>query len=522
MTTLLATAAALGWLWAPGLAVGWAVGMRGLSLLALSPALTFAAVGGGSLVAPWLGLDWNWLTALGATGAGAGLAWLVGRIAPIRAPRLLAQWPRRDWLLVGAAGTAAAGFIFAANLVAMGGAEGIAQSWDMVFHGNLVRFIGQTANGSPFHAGLLASPAAASAYYPSGLHALVALLPASTQVWPALNIVVLAADSAVWTLGLIYLARVLFPGRALFAAAAAGLAVLYQGQPSSMVGLVANAVGVSLLPGLLGWSVQLARVVGVATKGRVARSLILAVAVVGAGFVHPNVMFSYAAVASPIALYIIWTAARRGWRAGYRWGTALGLVGLVGLTAVAVAALYGADEVQALVSFGGWSTSSNPAVAVALALTDSTTLFQIGPNLLVAAGLAAGAARALRRRRRRWLIGSYCAVLVLYVGAVSKIKLLAPITGLWYSDRTRLGPVMTVAGVALILWGLAWAGRAWVAGGGRAVRRWIAAVGAIGLVSALALTAARPFRLHQAYYDLAGDTAAGERRFFDADERALL
>ncbi|MDR1635369.1 MAG: hypothetical protein LBS27_10730 [Bifidobacteriaceae bacterium] len=520
MITVLAALAAAAWLILPGVAIGLAVGMRGLSLAALAPALTLAGLGGGSLVASWLGLAWGPLTALAATALGALVAWAVSRIAPIRAPRLLGKWSRREWLTVGGAGAVATGFIFATNLAAMGGADALPQSWDMVFHGNLVRFIRETGDASPFHAGLLNSPGATTAYYPSGVHAVAALLPESTQVWPALNMVVLVAASAVWVVGLIYLARVLFPASPVFAVVAAGLAVLYQGQPTSMVGLIANAVGVALLPGLVGWSVQLARVVGVDTAGRVARSLILLVAVVGAGLAHPNVMFSYAVVASPIALYIVVTVARRGWRAGYRFWTVAALAGLASLLGAGVWALYGTEEVQAVVSFGGWTTSANPVIALGLAVTDATTLFQVGPNLLVVAGLATGAAVALKRHRRRWLILAFTAVLVLYIGAVSKIKLLEPITALWYSDRTRLGPVLTVAGIPLILWGLQWVQQRWRDGRSRPV---IAVVACLGLVSALTLTTVRPFRLHAAYYRLAETSALEEAdRFFSSAELDMI
>jgi hypothetical protein len=456
LTTVLAVLAATAWLFLPGAAVGLAAGMRGLSLAALAPALTLAALGGGSVLAPLAGLDWGWGAATASAALGVVVARLVAWAAPIRAPRVLARWTRRSWLGVGAAGAAAAAFTFGTTLAAMGGAGGLPQSWDLVYHGNLTRFILDTANASPFHAGVLNSPGAASAYYPSGVHAVAALAPASTQVWPALNMVWLVAGSAVWILGLVYLARVLFPHRPAFAAAAAALGVLYQGQPTSMVGLVANGVGVALLPALLGWSVQLARVVTVATGGRVIRSLILLVAVVGGAFAHPGVMFSYAVVASPIALYIVVTVTRRGWRAGYRAWTVLGLAALAAVLALGVAGLYSVPEVRAVVGFGGWSGSSNVFAALALGLTDATTLFQVGPNLLVLAGLGAGAWVALRRRSRRWLILSFGAVLVLYVGAVAKIKLLEPITGLFYSDRTRLGPLLAVAGIPLILWGLDW------------------------------------------------------------------
>ncbi|MDR2348745.1 MAG: hypothetical protein LBD90_09100 [Bifidobacteriaceae bacterium] len=523
MITLLAAASAAFWLFAPGLVVGRAVGMRGLSLAALAPALSLAALGAGSALAPLAGLDWGYLTALASTGLGALIAFGVGRVAPIRAPRVLPRWPRRTWLALLGAGSLAAGLVFGLTLAGMGGAGGIAQSGDLVFHGNLVRFILETGDASPWQAGTLNAPGAAAAYYPSATHAIAALAPAPAQVWPALNMVWLVAGSAVWLLGLVYLARVLFPSRPRFAIAAAALGLLYQGQPSSLVFLLANAVGVALLPALLGWSVQLARVVHLATAGRVARSLVLLVALAGGAFAHPAAVFSYAAVASPIALYILVTAARRAWSRGYRVATVVALALLAGLLAAAVVALYAVPEVRSVVAFGGWIGSSNVFVATALALVDATTLFQVGPNLLVLAGLAAGAGWALARRRRRWLILSFGLVLVLYVGAVAKIKLLEPLTGLFYSDRTRLGPLLAVAGIPLILWGLDWVQGVWrAAPRRRRARRWIASVTAIGLVSALALTAARPFRMHAVYFDLRPGAIPAERRFFDADELAMI
>jgi hypothetical protein len=524
LTAWLAAASAAFWLFAPGLAVGRAVGMRGLSWVALAPALSLAALGGGTILAPLAGLDWNWLTALAATGLGWAVAFGVGRAAPLRAPRLLPRWPARAWAQVlGAAGAAAAAML-ALALAGMGGAGGIAQRGDLVFHGNLVRFVLEGGNASPWQAGTLNSPGAASAYYPSAVHAVAALAPGQAQVWPALNLVWLLAGSVVWVVGLVYLARVLFPSRPRFAQAAAALGLLYQAQPLSMFFLVANSVGVALLPALVGWSVQLARVVAVAAPGRVARSLILLVGLAGAALAHPAALFSYAAAASPIALYILATVARRAWARGRRAATAAALAGLAALLAGAAAALYAVPEVRSVVGLGGWNSSSNVFAAVALALTDSTTLFQAGPNLLALAGLAAGAVWAVRRRRRRWLIVSFGAVLVLYAGAVAKLKALEPLTGLFYSDRTRLGPLLALAGIPLVLWGLDWAQGVWRRRPrGAAARRWIALAAAVGLASALAVTAARPWRMHAVYFAL--DPAAqaeADSWFFDRDELAMI
>jgi hypothetical protein len=228
-------------------------------------------------------------------------------------------------------------------------------------------------------------------------------------------------------------------------------------------------------------------------------------------------------VASPIAAYIVVTVVRRAWQAGHKALTISGLAVLMVLVGAAAVALYAVPEVKGVMAFGGWSGSSNPLIALVLAVTDSTSLFQIGPNLLVTAGLAAGIYAALARHSRRWLIMSFTAVTILYVGAVAKIKLLEPLTGLFYSYRTRLGPLLAVAGVPLMLWGLDWVISVWRRPGvARAARRWIAVVGVIGLASAVALAVARPFRLHLVYYDPSASGAIGLRRFFDDEEFAMM
>ncbi|MDR0626107.1 MAG: hypothetical protein LBG11_02410, partial [Bifidobacteriaceae bacterium] len=55
----LALVLAVIWLWGPGLAVGFATGLRGLALGALAPALSCAALGCGALVASAVGWPWG-------------------------------------------------------------------------------------------------------------------------------------------------------------------------------------------------------------------------------------------------------------------------------------------------------------------------------------------------------------------------------------------------------------------------------------------------------------------------------
>ncbi|MDR0945396.1 MAG: hypothetical protein LBM66_04455, partial [Bifidobacteriaceae bacterium] len=457
--TLTAIAMAVVWLFGPGLAVGVVAGLRGFAAAALAPALSLAVLGAGGLLAPLAHLRWGVGTALIACVLAVAIAFVITRFLPIRAARVLPQWKPRWRLGVMLATAAAAVLGFTLAFLGTGGARAMPQYHDSVFHANLVRYIIQTGDASPLHAGRLDHPGTDISYYPSAVHGLVALLPPSTQVWPALNMVWLVAGTAVWTLGLVYLARIVFPRRPGLTAAAAALAVLFESNPTSLVWLVPNAVGLSVLPALLGWSVQLARVVRLKAVGRVTRTLILAAGVIGAGFAHPNCVFSYLVLASPVALFIAATFATRAWRRGLRALTVGALAVVVAVIAAAVIAVFAVPRVRDLVEAPGWEVPHSVALALAGGLFDATGVFAWGPNLLAFATIVTGVIVVLRDRRQRWLVVSFGLSLALYLAAATQWGPLSWLTGLWYSDRTRLGPVLTVAAVPLALVGVDWACR---------------------------------------------------------------
>ncbi|MDR1428552.1 MAG: hypothetical protein LBJ08_12500 [Bifidobacteriaceae bacterium] len=521
--TALVAALSLAWLIGPGLAVGRAAGLRGLGLVALAPALTFAALGLGGLVAPAVGLRWSVGTALAATALAAGIGFAFGRVFRLDAPRALPRWTARQWGEVGVAVGLAIGGGYGAALAGMGSVGAILQRHDSVFHGNLVRFVLDTGNASPLHAGLLNHPGAEASYYPTALHALVALLPVGGSVWPAFNLTVLAGTTVPWTVGLVYLSRVLFPSRPGFAVVAAVAAVVYQSAPAGLIGLVPNAVALALLPGILAWSVQLARVVSVRSPGRIHRVGMLAVVLGGASLVHPSALISYLVVALPVAGYIALTLAARGWRSGHR--VLVGGVAGIAVSAIAVSAwaVLGLREVQAVVNYAGWERSYHPLVGMAGGLTDMTSPFQFAPNLVALFGVAAGIAVTLRARRHRWLVASFALAVVLYVAAASNLAAFRAVTALWYADRARLGVLITVISIPLATIGLDWARQVVVADRGRRsrwIRAGVAAVGAVALVGAIVVAAMRPARLAAQGYVLRSDPQWP--RFFDADELALI
>ncbi|MDR1798519.1 MAG: hypothetical protein LBR19_01330 [Bifidobacteriaceae bacterium] len=525
----LLVAAAL--LWVPGLAVGYAAKVRGLAWVALAPALSLATLGLGALLAPLVGLTWSWWAVLAATALACVIAALVGYFFPlVAAPRQLPRWNRRQWAWVAGFGAAATGVAAGSVLAGMGWHLGTMwQRRDMVLHGNLVELIRQTGDASPFHMDLAHFPAVGRSYYPAAVHALAALVPGGAGSFASLNAVTLVAETAVWTVGLVHLSRVIFPARASFAALAAGLAVVFQATPSALQDMVPYGVGVALLPGLLGWSVQVARLVKQRVGGVVGRAIVLAVALVGVGLTHPIALFSYAALAAPVALYIVATLTVRGWRRGWRVATLACDATLVGLAAVAAIGVLAVPEVRSVLTFTPWEKSVNGLVALGGGLADATSLFQMAPNLLTAAALVVGVVVLLRRRSHRWLAGSLVILDLLYAAAAAGFTPLEPVTGLWYGDRARLGLLVTIVGVPLACLGLDWARQVLGIGvrapdgtprRGRPVRVAVAVVTALAVAQAGTLMALRPHQFKTKGFEVA--STPDKPRFYGPEELAMI
>jgi hypothetical protein len=519
MTALAALAGAFLLLYAPGLAICASVRLRGLAPWALAPALSLAACGAGTVVARPLGLPWGWPVALASTALACVIAWPVGRLFPIAAPRALPRWSGRQWAGVGAAAAAATAWSLGALLLGQGGVGRPMQRRDRLFHGDLVRWIVETGDASPLDGGLLDHPGGGATYYPSAVHALAALLAPGTGVAAALNAMFDIGTTVVWVVGCVYLARVLFPRRPALAVAAAGLAGLFQSTPSALTDLVPSAVGVAVLPALVGWSVQLARVVTIRTPGKVTRAAVLAVGVAGASLAHPQTLFSYLVVALPIAAYVVRMAVTRAWRAGRRVAAVVVCVAVAGGVAVAGVAVLALPSVRLVAAFEGWEAAQPLPLALASGLFDWTTSFDPGPGVALGLAALAGAVIVLRRRRRRWLLVSYALALVLYVNAAAG---LGPLTGLWYGDRQRLGVLVTVASIPLAAIGITSAWRIVRRGGRwrRAGRVAVAAVLVAGTVSTGFLAGLRPARVAEFGFALA--STPQRPRFFDAAEWAMI
>ena len=188
----------------PGALVARAGGLRWPLAVAVSPVLTYGVVG--LVIVPFgaIGIPWVGLTALAALAAVAGLAFGLRLLLDRRPgesgnhPAVgdrpdLPEWAAAAGVLLGA------GAIGYAAWRGMPDWQSIPSTWDSVWHANAIRWILDTGQASPTHAGELRNvETQAPLYYPSTFHALAAVLAQLTGSAPAAAYTLSALAAAVW------------------------------------------------------------------------------------------------------------------------------------------------------------------------------------------------------------------------------------------------------------------------------------------------------------------------------------
>lgn len=468
-----------GWL----LARSW--GLRGVTALGAAPALLLAAVGPATVLAHLVGERWDrsvlvtgpaawcWavLVLLGlavarpwrSRGRGVRDEAALGMAArtDLDAPRLSPRARRR---LTGA--VLLAGLLTAVPVIlGTDGPESPAQASDAVFHLSATAFVRAEGDASPL-GGLASLYDGHAVYYPTGWHALTALLPGS--VVAGANVMVLVLASLVWPLGVAALLReatarslpdddgaVLAVGTALSGSVIGVLLLLTSTWP--------YALSLAVLPGALALVV---RAVGPGRAGAAARTAALGVgtlACLGVLVAHGAAVFNLLVLAGPVVVAAGAAPLRRAWGRG---GTAR--------ASIAVAAV----AVLILVAAGAWVMRSpllsvlryprggaNMAETIWAVLSDHPLLATFTPwipgNLLVAALAVLGALAARRAPGlRRWAVatGIALALLLLASGPAWPLRGLA---GPWYTQRARIMPLLSIGMLVLATFGTAEARRRW-------------------------------------------------------------
>ncbi|WP_410637289.1 DUF6541 family protein [Amycolatopsis sp. lyj-346] len=435
--------------WLPGAVFGVAIGLRGWTLGAAAPVLTFGIV---ALAVPLLGgtgIRWTALSVtlwtLAVSAAGFGVTWAVSRFTRRRRPDAEAAPPERPrWSWRAHALTAlgvAAGMAVGALTVLRGiPAPGtVNQDWDAAFHANLVRWIAERGDARPSTIGTIANlPDETHYFYPDTYHALLALLfgKGGLTVMPLLNFASIAVTFAV-PLGVAAMCRA-WRMPPVTAAAAAAASACFTSFPYDLFwhGPVwPYAAGVALVPATLA-VVRLLLEPGGATG-----PLAVGVGVAGLAALHTSVVFVLAVYGVLILAAVLFKFEPIDWRRAWPSLAAAALLAAgLGLPQV-LPSLYNAGGVTSAV----WANAATMTGAVGQTVTFSP--MASFPQWWIGLPAIVGVFLLVRHRRMLWLVAAYVVLGGLYAATVSmENSLVHLLSGPFYNDNYRLAALLPMIG----------------------------------------------------------------------------
>ena len=484
LTTLLA-------LFLPGLAVGWSLGLRPSTVLAVAPALTFGLVTAAGSVASAVEFPWTPLTFAVGTLAAAGLVLLVRAAWRRRRPEsgrpLLPRLQRPGLGDLAIGGGVVLGWLVSAFVLVRGygGFDRPNQDWDYVFHSNALRLIADRQDVAPAALRAINDWEVQSSFYPNAFHALGALVRDLTgaPVFAVLNALTLTI-AGVAGLGLAALLRSLRAPVVVSASTPVLLAGfgMFPYDVLSRGPLLPYSMGVALIPAFFVVLLEALRRRSLA--GAVGTGL-AAAALLG---VQTSAALSAALIAVPLLVQRWAPKGRQVWR------DLRGLAG-VGVVAVAVGWAY---ALGALSMSAGGPRVNWPAVETVGQATGDLLLLNhaaAAPQYWLAGLLALGLL-SLRSTGYMawWLAGGGFSVALFVLAASSDSQRVEDVTSPWWNDRYRFAAVAVLAFAPLAAHGLFVLARA-VAGflarhgwASQWQRQRLAAIATLGLIGVVVLS----------------------------------
>lgn len=427
--------------WLPGLALLWALGVRGrLRAAALAPAVTVGMLAAWSITAAFAGVRWNLPVATACVGVTAGTTALFRRRSDRGGSAPLGEVVRRSWQLVA---TVTAVVLLQLSLVAQAllVRDRLPNTWDSTFHFNALQYVRLNGVADPATFGSLVDSSGATPLYPSGWHAVAGLVPVWLGTSTALAAVSYVPVVIAWTLGLAALAREVVPFRHVAVPAlAASMAVSGLATPLWVAlhhGMLPNAMGIALIPGAAAVTVAVIR--ERTLPRRRATWAALALGAFGAGACHPGALAGLVLVVLPWcgpALLARWRVARRGGRTVGIFVLALVLVGLVTFLAP--------DGLVDVVREGGTEGGPVPLGGAVLALVTGQTAQSVSYALLPVLLAVVAIGTRIRRREDLRPVVAWALIAAVYLLAVTDTAWADPLTGLFYGEGRRIGPILAI------------------------------------------------------------------------------
>lgn len=459
-------------LWvAPGYAVLRLLGVRGLLALGAGPAVTSGLSGALAILYGLVGVGWSLWTLLAGLSVAAAVAAAIGtalgtthqRSGVTVAGEKRLRGTERGWLaltwLVGG------GTLAAAMMRGMARADQPAQAWDAVFHLNALWFIRDTGNASslgglaPMYADNVAP------FYPATWHGIVAVAPFFPRVTEAANSSLLVIGAVVWVAGLVALARVVWPARALPTVLVPVLAATYVTFPAIAVSMLAVwpfALSTACLPGTIALMVATFRGV-LSWQMHLSLGIGLLWAVAGVVLSHASGLFSLMLLALPLLTVLLARQLWRQARAGAPLLAGLAMAAWLGAVVGGTTFLLTFEPVRAIMDYERSGQDSYlPGLASLLIDHPLVYVYKItSVNLVGTALVLLGVVLAIRWRHARWLIVSLLAATALTLLAAGPPEQpLRVLAGFWYTQPSRINQLVLVPAIMLAAGAGSWLARA--------------------------------------------------------------
>lgn len=448
--------------WAPGWLVLRAAGFGTRGILPLAPAVSMGVIGLAAVGSSSIGVRWTFLPLTVATALVATAAAVMRRRTPRadgvesqRAGRRTANElsdaaggvTSRRWSGTEvAAAVAGVGLLLVPVARAMERPDRVQNAWDALFHLAGVQAFLRAGVADPSILGRLADPTN-GVTYPFGWHAFAALVPGGLA--DPLTIISVAAFvpcSVALVIGTMALTHAVLPE----VRWAPHLAALLTGSgvaiPLALAlhpGLIPNAYGLSLVPGVLAWLIR------PSVSGRAA-ALPLLLAAGGIAIVHPGALLGLCLLALPWLVCIAACQLKdNGWRTPatqYRL-IAVGVPLLVALWTLGT-------HPTALKVVHIQQESPVPFAELARRLVTGDLGEWPAHPVLVVACAAIGAAAMVRRPGGKTLVAAALIIGVAYCCAAAPIEGMASLTRLWFSETRRLAPLVGLTTVPLAALGI--------------------------------------------------------------------
>jgi len=340
-------------------------------------------------------------------------------------------------------------------------------SYDQIHHLNGVRVFAETEVFSFLHNSLYTAqevseiaPIAATGFYPSGWHALCALLVQALDINPAMsmNAVNFVFSSLALPLSMLSLIWALFPDNRrilLFGAVASVSFTAFPWMYLVWGPLFPNLASYAVVPAACSLFIM-AFYGGVAVRMRCRAFILFAIGFVGVALAHPNGVF---VIAVMLGAYLVHAALKGtirelfGITTGKLWLDATLLV----LTFTVLWFLvFNMPFLNSVVTFV-WKPYQSPLRAVLNFVLCGATRGFFGPDsfqLAIAALLAAATIASFGEHRIRWAVQAYVFWGVSFVLASSTENIFTHLlAGFWYCDPTRIVAASVPCGIVLASFG---------------------------------------------------------------------